>query len=107
MLSIQEANKVAQLVAKEFDAPPPPPIYPTDKLSPKYAGAYYHNGTELIKIRPQYFTEGTIAHEVGHYIFHQRAPGACRGGNPQCEEIAQMIEKYWVHKRKREGTYLG
>jgi predicted SprT family Zn-dependent metalloprotease len=107
MLSIQEADRVAQEVAAEFGVPPPPPIYPTEQLNAKYAGAYFHNGVEHIKIRPQYLTEGTVAHEVGHYIFHSRCPGVCRGENPECEEIAQMIEHYWVAKRKKEGTFLG
>lgn len=111
MLSIQEANEIAKQVAQEFGVPPPPPLYVTTDLSPKYAGAYYHNGVEHIKIRPQYLMPGTVAHEVGHYIFHQRAPGVCHGDNPECEEIARMIEKWYVNYRRTErklsGDYSG
>ena len=108
MLSIHDADMVAKMVAEEFGVPPPPPIYASADLNPKYAAAFYYNGKQLIKVRPQYMTEGTIAHEVGHYIYHVRRPGECKHGeNPECEEVAQMIEKWWVHKRKREGTWLG
>jgi len=106
MLSIQQANQIARQVASEFNVPPPPPLYVTSKIPPKYAGAYYHNGEQHIKIRPEYFTERTVAHEVGHYIFHERAPGVCRGQSPQCEELAQMIERWWIHKRRKEGTLV-
>jgi len=106
MLSIQQANQIAKQVADEFGVPPPPPLYVTPKLPSQYAGAYYHNGEQHIKIRPEYFTERTIAHEVGHYIFHTRAPGVCQGQNPQCEELAQMIERWWIHKRRSERTLV-
>lgn len=106
MLSIQQANEIANAVASEFGVPPPPPLYVTSELPLKYAGAYYHDGEQHIKIRPEYFAERTIAHEVGHYIFHQRAPGVCRGQNPQCEELAQMIERWWVDKRRRERKLI-
>jgi hypothetical protein len=106
MLSIQQANEVAKMVADEFGVPPPPQIFVTSNLSPKYAGAFYHNGVQHIKIRPEYFGEPTVAHEVGHYIFHERRPGDCHGQNPECEEVAQMIERWWVNKRKKEHTLI-
>lgn len=110
MLNINDAAKVANLVAAEFEVPPPPPIYPTNQLPSKFAAAYYHDyagKSKYISIRPEYFTEGTVAHEVGHYIYHTRGRMPCHGDNPECEQVAQMIEKYWVAKRKREGTFLG
>jgi hypothetical protein len=106
MLSIQQADQIARQVADEFGVPPPPPLYVTSKLPSQYAGAYYHNGEQHIKIRPEYFTERTVAHEVGHYVFHTRAPGVCQGQNPECEELAQMIERWWVDKRRRERTLI-
>jgi len=106
MLSIQQANQIAKDIADEFNVPPPPPLYVTVKLPSQYAGVYYHNGEQHIKIRPEYFTERTVAHEVGHYIFHVRAPGVCRGQNPECEELAQMIERWWVYKRRSERTLI-
>jgi len=106
MLSIQQANEIAKEIATEFGVSPPPPIYVTPKIPSQYAGAYYHNGGTHIKIRPEYFTERTVAHETGHHIFHERAPGVCQGQNPECEEVAQMIEKWWVHKRKQERKYI-
>lgn len=106
MLSIQQADQIAREVAREFGAPPPPPLYVTPKLPPQYAGAYYHNGEQHIKIRPEYFTERTVAHEVGHYIFHYRAPNVCQGQNPECEQLAQMIERWWVDKRRRERKLI-
>jgi len=106
MLSIQQANEIAKEIASEFGVSAPPPIYVTPKIPPAYAGAYYHNGGTHIKIRPEYFTERTVAHETGHHVFHERAPGVCQGQNPQCEELAQMIEKWWVHKRSQERKYI-
>lgn len=106
MLSIQQADRIAKEIADEFGVPPPPAIYVTSNLPSQYAGAYYHNGEQHIKIRPEYFTERTIAHEVGHYIFHTRAPGVCQGQNPECEEVAQMIERWWIHKRRSERTLI-
>ena len=106
MLSIQQADQIARQVADEFNVPPPPPLYVTTNLPSQYAGAYYHDGEQHIKIRPEYFTERTVAHEVGHYIFHTRAPGVCQGQNPECEETAQMIEKWWIHKRRSERTLV-
>lgn len=106
MLSIQQANEIAKEIASEFGVPSPPPIYVTPKLPSQYAGAYYHNGEQHIKIRPEYFTERTVAHETGHFVFHSRAPDVCRGQNPECEELAQMIEKWWIHKRRSERTLV-
>jgi len=106
MLSIQQANAIAKEIASEFGVRSPPPIYVTPKLPSQYAGAYYHNGEQHIKIRPEYFTERTIAHETGHFVYHERAPGVCQGQNPQCEELAQMIERWWVHKRRSERTLI-
>jgi len=106
MLSIQQADEIAKEVATEFGVPPPPPVYITSKIPPQYAGAYYHNGEQNIKIRPEYFTERTLSHEVGHYIFHQRNPGVCQGQNPECEEIARMVEQWWIHKRRRERKLI-
>jgi len=88
MLSIQQANEISREIAREFGVPPPPPIYITPKLPSQYAGAFYHNGEQHIKIRPEFFTERTVAHETGHYIYHQRAPGVCQGQNPECEKVA-------------------
>jgi len=106
MLSIQQANEIAKEIALEFNVPPPPPIYVTPKIPPQYAGAYYHNGGTHIKIRPEYFTERTVSHETGHHIFHERAPGVCQGLNPECEAVAQMVEQWWIAKRKRERKYI-
>jgi len=106
MLSIQQADVVAREVAREFGVPAPPPLYVTPNLPSQYAGAYYHNGEQHIKIRPEYFTERTISHEVGHYIFHHRAPGYCRGQSPECEQVARMIERWWLDKRRRERTLI-
>ena len=103
-ISIQEAQEIANQVAAEFGCPPPPPIYVTNELSKLYAGAYYdHQDAQHIVISPKYFSDRTIAHEVGHYIFHVRRPGDCKGGNRECEEVAQMIEAYWVDKQKQAG----
>ena len=106
MLSIQQANEIAKEIASEFSVRAPPPIYVTQKLPSQYAGAYYHNGEQHIKIRPEYFTERTVAHETGHFVYHERAPGVCQGQNPECEEMAQMIEKWWIHKRRSERTLV-
>ena len=106
MLSVQQGNEIARLVAQEFNVPPPPEIYVTSKLPAQYAGAFYHNGVQHIKIRPEYFREGTIAHEVGHYIFHQRRPGECQGQNSECELVAHMIEVWWLDKRRKEHALL-
>lgn len=110
-ISIQEAQEIANQVAAEFGVPPPPPIYVTNELSKLYAGAYYDKrnvhgddpDAQHIVIRPQYFSDRTIAHEVGHYIFHMRNPGICNGGSRECEEVARMIEEYWVDKQKQAG----
>jgi len=106
LLSIQQANEVARQVAEKFSVPTPPPLYVTSKLPSQYAGAYYHDGgQQFIKIRPEYFTERTIAHEVGHYVYRTRLP-ANRQTDHESEELAQMIERWWVHKRQRERTLI-
>ena len=105
MLSIQQANVIAKQVADEFGVPSPPPLYVTQKLPSQYAGAYYHNGEQHIKIRPEYFTERTISHEVGHYVYRTRVLAA-RQTDAESEELAQMIEQWWLHKRSRERTLI-
>lgn len=106
-ISIQMAQDIANAVAAEFGVPPPPPIFVSNQLSKLYAGAYYdHHDAQHIVIRPEYFSDRTIAHETGHYIFHQRNPGVCNGGSRECEEVARMIEAWWIDKQKTASLLL-
>jgi len=105
MLSIQQANSIAREVAREFNVPPPPPLYVTPKLPSQYAGAYFHNGEQHIKIRPEYFTERTVAHEVGHVVYRTRVSASAQN-DAESEEVAQMIERWWLDKRRRERTLI-
>lgn len=110
-VSIQEAQQIATAVAAEFECPPPPDIYVSTQLSKLYAGAYFDKrkahgdnpDAQHIIIRPEYFSVRTIAHECGHYIYHYRNPGVCQGGSRDCEEVAQMIEAYWMDKLEQSG----
>lgn len=102
VISIQEAQGILEELNREFGVETrAPPLYVTTRIPTKYAGVYYHNSTEEIKIRPQYLTARTVAHEWGHFAFHYFRPSECRGENPECEETARMIEKWWVTGRKR------
>ena len=81
-----------------------PPLYVSEEMPKRYAGVY-HDVNAQIRIRPQYLTEATIAHEYGHHLFHVYRPGECRGDHPECEEVARMVEKWWVGGRKREHAH--
>jgi hypothetical protein len=49
-----------------------------------------------IRIRPEYLTERTVAHEVGHYLFLVYRPEDAWTGNPESEEVARMVEQWWL-----------
>jgi hypothetical protein len=104
------AQDIANAIAAEFGVPPPPPIFVSNQLSKVYAGAYYdrrmiHDNPDAqhIVIRPEYFSDRTIAHETGHYVYHMRNPGVCNGGSRECEAVACMIEAWWVDRQKTAG----
>ena len=103
VISIQEAQGILEELNREFGVETrAPPLYVTARIPTKYAGVYYHqDSAEQIKIRPQYLTARTVAHEWGHFAFHHFRPGECKGDNPECEETARMVEKWWVTGRKR------
>lgn len=111
-ISIQRAQEVANIIASEFGAPPPPPIYVSNELSKLYAGAYYDQrkihdpDAQFIIIRPEYVSERTVAHETGHYLNHAINPGVCKGGSPECEEIARMVEEWWMDQLKSAGIQV-
>lgn len=101
LLSIQEAQAIAEAICHEFGVTVVPPIYVTENIPPQFAGAFYHDGRWEIRIRPEYLTERTIAHEVGHYLFTVYRPEDAWGGNPESEEVARMVEKWWMAQRRR------
>jgi hypothetical protein len=105
-LSIQEAQAIAEAICREFGVSAVPPIYVTPNLPRQFAGAFYHDGRMEIRIRPEYLTERTVAHEVGHYLFLVYRPQDAWGGNPESEEVAQMVEKWWVARRSAEAKSL-
>lgn len=122
MLSIQQADQIARealqwldeeaaIVSRKYNLPLPnpvsnlPPIYVTSKLPSQYAGAYYHNGDEQIKIRPEYLSERTLIHEIGHLYYRTRVP-ANHQTNTESEEMARWIEKRWIYDRKNQRKLI-
>ena len=99
VISIQEAQAILNYLGDIWKVSSPP-LYVTERIPRKYAGVYYHNSTEEIKIRPQFLTERTLVHEFGHAVFHARNPSVCKGDNPSCEENAVDFEKWWARGQK-------
>jgi len=105
VLTLQEAQNVLEELEKEWGVSSPP-LYVSEDLPRKYAGVYHDVNTH-IRIRPQYLTGRTMAHEYGHHLFHVYRPGECTGASQECEEVARMVESWWVGGRKREAHSYG
>ena len=105
MISVQRAQEVVKTIFAELEVPfVPPPIYVSTELNKMYAGAYYdHPDGDFIIIRPEYFSDRTIAHELGHVLHHLFKVTDCHGGDPECERTASMVERWWVNRQKQLG----
>ena len=99
-VTLQKAQWVLSELEGEWGVPAPP-LYVSEQMPKRYAGVYHDVDTQ-IRIRPQYLSEATIAHEYGHHLFHAYRPGECHGDHPECEEVARMVERWWVGGRRRE-----
>jgi len=101
-ISVQRAYWVMSEIAREFGVPAVavPPIYVSEAMPRRFAGMFLHENSH-IRIRPRFLTEGTIAHEVGHFLFHYYRPGECEGFNPECEEVAKLVERWWLRGRPK------
>ncbi len=94
------AEDIMNRICFAFGAPPPP--IRIVEIPPGYAGMYLHNSYGFVAIPKKYLSEGTIAHECGHHLFHAFRPGECHGeGSPgyhECEAVARMVEDWWIHR---------
>lgn len=52
---------------------------------------YFEEATNSLKffVTPD---EALVAHEYGHWLYHQMYPGKCSGGTSACEDFANKIE---------------
>lgn len=90
------AEEILEQISSRWGVPPPP-FEITESLPRGYAGVYLHNGRELIKFHPKWLGPRLIAHEYGHHLWQRAHPEVHESFNPESEEFAKMVEKWWTH----------